>query len=71
MECHRNHCFLHLRILSFQTLLSTGVISEVTFFFFLKVINHCPNSAGALETRKPGNKMQNHCVGLQKHHVIS
>lgn len=32
MECHRNHCFLHLRIVSFQTLLSTGVVSEVTFF---------------------------------------
>lgn len=69
MECHRNHCFLYLRILSFQTLLSSGVISEVTFF--LEVINLCPNSAGALETRKPGNKMQNHCVGLQKHHLIS
>lgn len=31
MECHRNHITLHLRIVSFQTLLSTGVFSEANF----------------------------------------
>lgn len=31
MECHGNPCFLRLRIASFQTLLSTGVLSERNF----------------------------------------
>ena len=31
MAWHRDHCLLHLRIVSFQTLMSTGVFSEVNF----------------------------------------
>lgn len=50
-----------------NTLLSFGVCSEQTF---LQVIKTWSNTAVAPETRKPGNRTQRHCVGLQKHHLI-
>lgn len=67
MECHRNHCLLHLRIVSFQTLLSSGVFLEVNFSLGNKTLakHFC-----SPRNQKTKEQSQKRYVGLQTHHLL-